>query len=174
VQVVVGTHENSETLPSMLVRVANVKQQIQLHFLVGIWILSVLAFWFWWLSPSHFTDGLRFTVNTIILGWTTLLPGYYFYFLCRMKKPNPELPIPKDWRIAMVVTRAPSEPFALVKRTLLAMTAQEVPHDTWLADENPTPEIRNWCDLHHWHPIGTQNSSCAPGLKGVCGPFLAE
>ena len=38
------------------------------------------------------------------------MPVYYFYFLRRMKKPNPELSIPVDWRVAMVVTRAPSEP----------------------------------------------------------------
>jgi len=76
------------------------------------------------------------------------MPGYYFYFLRRMKKPNPALPIPADWRVAMVVTRAPSEPFAMAQQTLLAMKAQDIPHDTWLADEDPSPEILAWCREH--------------------------
>jgi cellulose synthase/poly-beta-1,6-N-acetylglucosamine synthase-like glycosyltransferase len=45
----------------------------------------------------------------------------------------------------MIVTRAPSEPFTLVQKTLKAMLLQEYPHDTWLADEDPTDEIMNWC-----------------------------
>jgi cellulose synthase (UDP-forming) len=48
----------------------------------------------------------------------------------------------------MVTTRAPSEPFSLVKRTLEAMLAQQYPHDTWLADEDPTDEICEWCAEH--------------------------
>jgi hypothetical protein len=48
----------------------------------------------------------------------------------------------------MVVTKAPSEPFAIVAVTLKAMLAQEFPHDTWLADEDPSPETLNWCRQH--------------------------
>ncbi|WP_246681613.1 cellulose synthase catalytic subunit [Mesorhizobium sp. B2-4-3] len=48
----------------------------------------------------------------------------------------------------MVVTKAPSEPFAVVQRTLEAMLAQDYPHDTWLADEDPGEETIAWCDAH--------------------------
>ena len=34
----------------------------------------------------------------------------------------------------------PSEPFSKVQKTLLAMKAQILTHDTWLADEDPTAE----------------------------------
>ena len=40
-------------------------------------------------------------------------------------------------RVAMIVTKTPSEPFAVVRRTLEAMLAQTYPHETWLADEDP-------------------------------------
>ncbi|MET0941260.1 MAG: glycosyltransferase family 2 protein, partial [Mesorhizobium sp.] len=55
---------------------------------------------------------------------------------------------PKDSRVAMVVTKAPSEPFAVVAETLSAMLAQDVPHDTWLADEDPSHEAIEWCARH--------------------------
>ena len=48
----------------------------------------------------------------------------------------------------MVVTKAPSEPFEVVAETLAAMLAQDVPHDTWLADEDPSRETLDWCRRH--------------------------
>ncbi len=48
----------------------------------------------------------------------------------------------------MVVTKAPSEPFEVVAETLRAMLAQDVPHDTWLADEDPSPATLAWCEKH--------------------------
>ena len=131
-----------------LVDVLNRKQKRQVDILIVLWAVSVGIFTAWWFQPKHIVNPGLFAFNSFVLAWGTVMPAYYFYFLRRMKKPNPELPIPADWRVAMVVTRAPSEPFALVKRMLRAMKAQEVPHDTWLADEDPSPEILDWCKAH--------------------------
>ena len=131
-----------------LVNVLTTRQSAQLRLLIGLWLIATIAFSLWWLQPAHWTGLFRFAFNSFILAWSLVIPGYYFYFLSRMKKPNPKLEIPSSWRIAMITTRAPSEPFAQVKQTLLAMKAQMPPHDTWLADEDPTPEILNWCAAH--------------------------
>ena len=50
----------------------------------------------------------------------------------------------------MIVTKAPSEPWPLVRETLEAMLAQDFPHpyDVWLADEQPSDETRAWCEAH--------------------------
>src|SRR5258705_9038056 len=48
----------------------------------------------------------------------------------------------------MVVTKAPSEPWGVVRETLEAMLAQDHPHDTWLADEDPAHETIAWCKTH--------------------------
>ncbi len=55
---------------------------------------------------------------------------------------------PSSLRVAMVVTKAPSEPFSIVRTTLEAMLAQGLPHDTWLADEAPTPETIAWAEAN--------------------------
>ncbi|MGO7830605.1 hypothetical protein ACC690_38975, partial [Rhizobium johnstonii] len=48
-----------------------------------------------------------------------------------------------------VVTKAPSEPFAVVRTTLQAMLDQiGVDFDVWLADEYPSEETRRWCEEH--------------------------
>ena len=129
-----------------LIDVMSRAQKMQVVLLVGMWILGVVWFWAWWLKPEHVTDWFRFGLNSAILGWMTVLPGYYFYFLLRGKRPNPDLAVPEGWRVAMVVTRAPAEPFGLVEKTLMAMLGQKYPHDTWLADEDPTEEIHRWCE----------------------------
>ena len=131
-----------------------------MYFLTGLWLLATIAFAIWWLQPAHYTGPFRFAFNSFILAWSLIIPGYYFYFLCQMKKPNPALTIPSCWRIAMITTRAPSEPFARVQKTLLAMKAQTPTHDTWLADEDPTAEALKWCAQH-----GVSVSS----RKGVTG-----
>jgi cellulose synthase/poly-beta-1,6-N-acetylglucosamine synthase-like glycosyltransferase len=50
-------------------------------------------------------------------------------------------------RLAIAVTRAPSEPWAMARRTLKAMLAQDFPYgyDVWLCDEDPGEEIHSWC-----------------------------
>lgn len=48
----------------------------------------------------------------------------------------------------MVVTKAPSEPWSVVKKTLKAILLQTPAHDTWLADENPQPQTIAWCKTH--------------------------
>lgn len=62
-----------------------------------------------------------------------------------MRRPNPRVEPSNQWRVAMIVTKAPSEPWETVRRTLEAMLAQDFPHDTWLADEEPTEATRRWC-----------------------------
>lgn len=51
-------------------------------------------------------------------------------------------------RVAMIVTKAPSEPWSVVETTLKAMIAQDIdgyPYDVWLADEDPLDSATSWC-----------------------------
>ena len=102
------------------------RRKLQIQILIGVWAIAAIYFLIWWFQPSHFTDPAHFIFNSFIVLWNIVLPGYYFYFLRRTKKPNPAIQIPAEWRIAIVATRAPSESFELVKKMLLAMKAQDL------------------------------------------------
>jgi len=136
-----------ETAPSWRLRInaLSTYQQLQLGVLLAVWAAAEAYFWIYWLSTDHIVTFSGFVFNSLLILWFTALPAYFLFFLTRMKKPNPLFPIPPGLRVAMVVTRAPSEPFEVVRRTLEAMLAQRYPPDTWLADEQPTQEIRVWC-----------------------------
>jgi cellulose synthase (UDP-forming) len=143
------------------------RQQLEYRILVSLWVLCVVFFWSWWLDGHHVVGWLTFWINSLLLVWTTALPGYYFFFLSRMQRANPALPIPQDLAVAMVVTKAPSEPFSIVKNTLRAMLAQAYPHDTWLADEDPDPDTLRWC---HEHGVRVSSRRGVPGYHRSSWP----
>ncbi len=115
---------------------------------IVVWTICFAYFWSWWIHPDHVGHWLSYVVVTLSLLWVTLTPAYFLFIFRRSVRPSPAAEIPSSLRVAMVVTKAPSEPFEVVRATLEAMLAQNLPHDTWLADEAPTPETTAWAGAH--------------------------
>ena len=113
--------------------------------MVAVWVLASVYFWQWWLQPSHIGEPVRFVLLTVLIGWVYLLQVYFIFFFLRAVRSVAPDAVPGQYRVAMIVTKTPSEPFSVVEQTLRAMLAQDYPHDTWLADEDPSPETVAWC-----------------------------
>lgn len=119
-----------------------------------LWLGAALWFWVWWLDPAHvdraagWAGWARFALVTLLLAWITFLQVYFLVFSLRAVRSAAPDPARLRLRVAMIATKTPSEPFDVVRRTLVAMLAQDLPHDTWLADEDPTPETLAWCRAH--------------------------
>ena len=124
------------------------RQRLVHRLLLGAWVAALALLWWWWLEPAHELDMFWFVVNSAVLGWVTLAPSYFLFVFGRGRVPNPAVSLPAGHRIAMVVTKVPSEPWPIVRRTLVAMLRQPYPHDTWLADEDPSAETVAWCAAH--------------------------
>jgi cellulose synthase (UDP-forming) len=122
----------------------------KLEYIAGVmvWLATLMFFWSWWFRPEHNIGTAPFLIVSALLAWITLIPLYFIVIFYGSRKPTGPLRIPDDTRVAMVVTKAPSEPFAVVAETLRAMLAQDHPHDTWLADEDPSLETIGWCRDH--------------------------
>jgi cellulose synthase (UDP-forming) len=132
---------------STLVPLLTFKQRI-LHSAAAVaWGLAALYFWTWWLQPKHNIGTPWFVLNSMVLAWLTLAPLYLLSLYIRGRVCRADA-APPVGRIAMVVTKAPSEPWTVVKQTLEAMLVQEPLHDTWLADEDPAYETIAWCNAH--------------------------
>lgn len=117
--------------------------------LMALWLAAVAFFWTWWLQSEHVVTTLGIAVNSAMLVWSLLLPTYFFCFLGRMQRPNPDVALPR-LRVAIVVTKAPSEPWEVLRGTLRGMLSQELPYpyDVWLADEERNASVRQWCELN--------------------------
>ena len=141
----VADTEVPAAVPS-LVPVLGFRDELRLRLLAASGVAGTAWFWLWWVSAGHGTWDIPTVLVTGLLAWIYVLPLYFFFFVCRMTRPNPNVAIP-DLRVAMVVTKAPSEPWPVLQRTLRAALDQEFPHpyDVWLADERPTEETLRWC-----------------------------
>lgn len=143
----VGQMELSGTASGEPTMVPVMRSAQRVEYLAGIalWLAALVYFWDWWLDPAHYVELVGYVTATATVAWVTLLPAYFMVIFYRARKPSGPLCLPEGSRIAMVVTKAPSEPFAIVQSTLRGMLAQDVPHDTWLADEDPSQETLDWC-----------------------------
>lgn len=110
------------------------------------WVLTLVGFAVWWLMPGNRISVFGFVVNSVLLVGVLSLSAYFLQAVNRMRSLTPDV-APPALRVAMIVTKAPSEPWALVRTTLEAMLAQNHPgaHDIWLADEDPSDETVAWC-----------------------------
>ncbi len=122
--------------------------RLRYALLVGLWGALAIWFWAWWLQPGHVIGWGRFALVTACLVWIFFLQAYFIAMFLRARQPVASLDDLGPCRIAMVVTKTPGEPFSILRETLQAMLAQDVPHDTWLADEAPDDFTRAWCAGH--------------------------
>ncbi|RUM18395.1 N-acetylglucosaminyltransferase [Rhizobium vallis] len=109
------------------------------------WLAALGYFWIWWCQSAHIISWAAFVLVTLVVAWITLIPAYFILIFLDARRVSPAAPLPQG-RVAMVVTKAPSEPFAVVRATLQAMLDQVgVDFDVWLADEDPSAETGRWC-----------------------------
>jgi len=116
--------------------------------LIGLWVAAAVFFWQWWLRPEHVLSLSRYGLVTISVIWIYALQLYFVIVFLMARRSTAPLPEPGKYRVAMIVTKTPSEPFSVLQRTLRAMLEQDYPHDTWLADESPSRETIEWCAQH--------------------------
>ena len=113
----------------------------RVEYLLGaaLWAAALVYFWRWWLEPANHVDLAASILVTRYpgLGDVACRPISLSCFSVRAVQ-TARCRLPAGSRVAMVVTKAPSEPFAVVAETLRAMLTQDVAHDTWLADEDPS------------------------------------
>jgi cellulose synthase/poly-beta-1,6-N-acetylglucosamine synthase-like glycosyltransferase len=132
-------------------------QRFSLACFILSWAILSAQAWAWWLQPAHAGSTLGLIVNSALLAIESiLLPTWFFFWLWRVRRPDPTLEVP-NLRTAMVVTKAPAEPWPVVRETLEAMLAQDfpLPYNVWLADESPSTETLAWC-LDHGVRVSTR------------------
>lgn len=133
----------------MLIPIMSSRQKVMQSAGAAMWLAACFYFWQWWLLPAHNIGTASYVLITAILVWFTLFPLYFLAIFLRGRMPIDELHLPAGSRVAMVVTKTPSEPFSVVAQTLEAMLDQDYPHETWLADEDPAEQTLAWCSARN-------------------------
>lgn len=135
--------------PTTFVRALSARRRVAAAALTLAWVACLVSFWMWWLRPEHRVTWTGMIVNSALLLYLTFIPAYFQFAFSRVRRVNPKLD-PPQVRVAFVVTRAPSEEWAVARTTLEGMLAQEFPsrYDVWLCDEAPSDEVLRWCREH--------------------------
>lgn len=133
--------------PATFVPALGLRDRVGIALLTVGWLVCVVWFWVWWLRPEHRVSWAGLIVNSALLLYLSCQPIYFAVAVNRLRHVGRTSAIPV-LRVAFVVTRAPSEPWAVARATLSAMLTQVFPYsyDVWLCDEQPTSEITRWCD----------------------------
>lgn len=122
----------------------------------ALWLAATAYFWVWWLDPSKNINLLSYVVLTLGIGWLFFVQAYFLALFLRARVSSAQIADLGLRRVAMITTKTPAEPFSVVRATLEAMLAQDYPHDTWLADEDPDEETLQWC-LAHGVKVSSRN-----------------
>lgn len=139
-----AVHEPDNTAP-LLAPLFSGRAALRYDLLICLWVIAAVWFWAWWFLPQHMTTGPQYWIASLGLGWLFYLQVFFIVVFRQAKIPVGDPPDPATVAVAMIVTKTPSEPFAVLKTTLKAMLAQTYPCDVWLADEDPQPETIAWC-----------------------------
>lgn len=145
------TTEDAPRRPRTTAPLLRADLRIATTMLAAAWGVGALLFATWWLRQPGATLSAGWIVTTLVMAtYVLVLPMWMFAFVARARRPHPDLRLPADARLAMVVTKAPSEPWPMVRDTLRAMLEQDIDHayDVWLADEDPGPQAIDWCAAH--------------------------
>jgi cellulose synthase (UDP-forming) len=115
-------------------------------FIFFVWFIIFADFLLWWATKSQDRWPQLYWFNSITVFWLPVLELYFFLFSLRQKEIKVETKIP-PCKVAILTTKIPSESQELLIRSLVAMKSQkfDYPYDVWLADEDPTPTMLDWC-----------------------------
>jgi len=110
------------------------------------WAISLAVFWIWWFQGSHWRTPFGMYLSSIAVSLNAVAPAWVFFSVRAAAVPVPGDEM-SELRVALIVTKAPSEPWETVCATLRGILRQEYPHpyDVWLADESSDEETRAWC-----------------------------
>lgn len=120
---------------------------IRLHLIVNL--VAYVPFWSWFAAITRGANAPQLVWMTgfgSFIAIDFVMHVWQVFIQTRLSFVNPNAPHPAG-RVAMIVTKAPCEPWIVVKRTLEGMLAQDsaAPYDVWLADEDPVPSTLAWC-----------------------------
>jgi cellulose synthase (UDP-forming) len=132
-------------------------EKIIFRSLVVIWVILVLRYFIWWISPEHIPSNfyyinnptvpiinvLLFCVLTFTAFIMTVVKFASWILIWRISKPT-HLPPEEGKRVAFLTCFVPgSEPVDMLEKTLQAIRNVNYPHDSWVLDEGNSEEVRN-------------------------------
>lgn len=106
--------------PTSLVPILTGARKWKYITLATLWIAASAFFWGWWLRPGNVLNPWLYALVTLSMLWVYFMQLYFVLVFLRARRSGAALPEPGQWRVAMIVTKTPSEPFEVLERARCA------------------------------------------------------
>lgn len=121
--------------------------KIEYYLMKGLIILGVISagnFLLWFFDQKHTGFYPLFILLSFSISYKFLRVFFEWYHYWAIGiKTTPQ--IHKEWRVDMLTTAVPEEPFEMIKKSLIAMKNVRYPHITYLCDEGNNEQLRQLC-----------------------------
>jgi cellulose synthase (UDP-forming) len=119
----------------------------QMRVLVVIGLVFLIQFFWWFADSEHIGYAPLFWLLTFSLCYKMLRMLHEWYHYVDVLEPIAPVRAPSapQWKVDMLTTACPGEPYGMIIRTLESIVAVRYPHTTYLCDEGDDPFLRAEC-----------------------------
>ena len=153
------------------------KEKLTLRFLVIIGLLSIINFFYWFLTPDFIDNKLLYWLLIGPLTFDSLRIIYIWYHYWDISVPDKPI-LTKKLTVDVFTTFFPGEPYDMVEGTLLAIQRLKYPHTTYLCDEADDAHLKDFCKINgikhvtRTNRIDAKAGNINNALKQATGEYL--
>ena len=130
-----------------IIKEPTLKEKLTLRILVILGLLSIINFFYWFLTPDFIAHKILFWLLMALLLFDSFRIIYIWYHYWDISVPEKPV-LTKELTVDVLTTYFPGEPYDMVKETLLAIQRMKYPHTTYLCDEADDPHLKEFCKVH--------------------------
>ena len=120
------------------------KERWVLRTMIVIAVLGIFNFFYWFIRPELIETPFLFVLLTIVLLFDTLRIIYIWYHYWDIGIPKKPIS-KKQFKVDVLTTYFPGEPYEMTTETLLAIKNMGYPHTTYLCDEANDAFLKGFC-----------------------------
>lgn len=147
----IKTHPSTSSPPILSVQPPRPVERWTLRVLIFIGLLAMGIFSYWFFQPQHIGHPVLYWILNIAVIYKFLRLLHEWYHYAGMAVPLPPKGT-KEWKVDVLTTFCPGEPYDMIERSLKAIKAIQYPHETFLCDEGNDPFLKELCQelgVHH-------------------------
>ena len=120
------------------------REKLTLRILVILGLLSIINFFYWFLTPEFIDHKLLYWLLMAPLVFDSFRIMYIWYHYWDISVPQKPT-LTQELTVDVFTTFFPGEPYDMVKETLLAIQRMKYPHTTYLCDEADSSHLKEFC-----------------------------
>ncbi|MDT0646208.1 glycosyltransferase family 2 protein [Zunongwangia sp. F260] len=138
------------------IREPNKKELRIIKLMIFFGIISIIHFVLYFFQPQYRGNIPLYILLTITILYGAFKKFYMWYNYSNISIPK-EREIVTDFKVDILTTYFPGEPYQMIITTLEAILNISYPHETYLCDEANDPYLKEFCREHGIHHVTRNN-----------------